>query len=65
MSTDAYEKSNKLNDTIPNIINQILYLSTEVWRIVIKKNTDWPSEISNEDLARLIDTSNEKMMMLQ
>jgi hypothetical protein len=30
MSTDAYEKSNKLNDTIPNIINQILYLSTEV-----------------------------------
>jgi hypothetical protein len=37
MSTDAFEKLNKVNDTIPNIINQILYLSTEVSRIVIKK----------------------------
>jgi hypothetical protein len=59
MSTTAFEKLNTISDTIPNIINQILSLATEISRTIVKKITEWSTEISNEDLSRAIDTSNE------
>jgi hypothetical protein len=59
MSTTAFEKLNTISDTIPNIINQILSLALGISKIVVTKITEWPTEISNEDLSRVIDTSNE------
>jgi uncharacterized protein YwgA len=59
MSTTAFDKLNTISDTIPNIINQMLSLATGISRIVIKKITEWSTEISNEDLSKVIDTSNE------
>ena len=59
MSTTAFEKVNVISDTIPNIINQILSLATGISRIVVTKINEWSTEISNDDLSRLIDTSNE------
>jgi tRNA G37 N-methylase Trm5 len=59
MSTAAFEKLNVISDTIPNIINQILSLTTGMSRIVVTKINEWPTEISNDDLSRIIDTSNE------
>ena len=59
MSTIAFEKVNVISDTIPNIINQILSSATGISRIVVTKINEWSAEISNDDLSRLIDTSNE------
>jgi hypothetical protein len=59
MSTTAFEKLNVISDTIPNIINQILSLTTGMSRIVVTKINEWSTEISNDDLSRIIDTSNE------
>jgi hypothetical protein len=59
MSTTAFEKLNTISDTIPNLINQILSLAQGISKIVVTKITEWPTEISNEDLSRVIDTSNE------
>jgi hypothetical protein len=59
MSTTAFDKLNTISDTIPNIINQMLSLATGISRIVIKKITEWSTEITNEDLSKVIDTSNE------
>ena len=52
MSTTAFEKLNTISDTIPNIINQILSLATEISRTIVKKITEWSTEISNEDLSK-------------
>jgi hypothetical protein len=59
MSTTAFGKSSTISDTIPNIINQILSLATGISRIVVTKINEWSTEISNDDLSRVIDTSNE------
>jgi hypothetical protein len=59
MSTTAFEKLNTISDTIPNIINQILSLALGMSRIVVTKINEWSTEISNEDLSKVIDTSNE------
>jgi hypothetical protein len=59
MSTTAFEKLNTISDTIPNIINQILSLAMGISRIVVTKITEWSTEISNKDLSKVIDTSNE------
>jgi hypothetical protein len=59
MSTTAFEKLNTISDTIPNIINQILSLAQGISKIVVTKITEWSTEISNEDLSKVIDTSNE------
>jgi hypothetical protein len=59
MSTTAFEKLNTISDTIPNIINQILSLALGISKIVLTKITEWSTEISNGDLSKVIDTSNE------
>jgi hypothetical protein len=59
MSTTAFEKSNTISDTIQNIINQILSLTTGISRIVVTNINEWSTEISKDDLSRVIDTSNE------
>ena len=59
MSTTAFEKLNVISDTIPNIINQILSLALGISKIVLTKITEWSTEITNEDLSKVIDTSNE------
>jgi hypothetical protein len=59
MSTTAFEKLNVISDTIPNLINQILSLAIGMSRIVVKKINEWSTEISNDDLSRTIDISNE------
>jgi gas vesicle protein len=59
MSTTAFEKLNTISDTIPNIINQILSLALGISKIVVTKITEWSTEITNEDLSKVIDTSNE------
>ena len=59
MSTTAFEKLNVISDTIPNLINQVLSLAIGMSRIVVKKINEWSTEISNDDLSRTIDTSNE------
>ena len=59
MSTTAFEKLNTISDTIPNLINQILSLALGISNIVVTKITEWSTEISNDDLSRLIDTINE------
>ena len=59
MSTTAFEKLNVISDTIPNIINQILSLALGISKIVVTKITEWSTEITNEDLSKVIDTSNE------
>ena len=59
MSTTAFEKLNTISDTIPNIINQILSLALGISKIVVTKITEWSTEISNEELSKVIDTSNE------
>jgi len=59
MSTTAFEKLNVISDTIPNIINQILSLALGISKVVLTKITEWSTEITNEDLSKVIDTSNE------
>ena len=59
MSTTAFEKLNTISDTILNIINQILSLALGISKIVVTKITEWSTEITNEDLSKVIDTSNE------
>jgi hypothetical protein len=59
MSTTAIEKLNVISDTIPNIINQILSLALGISKIVETKITEWSTEITNEDLSKVLDTSNE------
>jgi hypothetical protein len=59
MSTTAFEKSNTISDTVQNIINQILSLTTGISRIVVTNINEWSTEISKDDLSRVIDTSNE------
>jgi hypothetical protein len=59
MSTSTFEKLNTISDTIPNIINQILSLALGISKIVVTKITEWSTEITNEDLSKVIDTSNE------
>jgi hypothetical protein len=59
MSTTAFEKLNTISDTIPNLINQILSLAMGISKIVVTKITEWSTEITNEDLSKVIDTSNE------
>jgi hypothetical protein len=59
MSTTVFEKLNVISDTIPNIINQILSLALGMSKIIVTKITEWSTEITNEDLSRVIDTSNE------
>jgi ribosomal protein S17 len=59
MSTTEFEKLNTISDTIPNIIKQILSLALGISKIVVTKITEWSTEITNEDLSKVIDTSNE------
>jgi hypothetical protein len=59
MSTTAFDKLNTISDTIPNLINQILSLALGISKIVVTKITEWSTEISNGDLSKVIDTSNE------
>jgi hypothetical protein len=59
ISTTAFEKLNVISDTIPNIINQILSLALGISKVVLTKITEWSTEITNEDLSKVIDTSNE------
>jgi tRNA G37 N-methylase Trm5 len=59
MSTTAFAKLNVISDTIPNIINQTLSLTTGMLKIIVTKINEWSTRISNDDLSRIIDTSNE------
>jgi len=61
MSKDAFEKLNKVSDTIPNILSQITGLSIILSRILKANFQAWSSEIDNTDLSNLIDTSEENL----
>lgn len=61
MSRDAFEKLNKVSDTIPNILSQITGLVLILSRLLKAKFKDWSSEINNTDLSNLIDTSEENL----
>jgi hypothetical protein len=61
MSKDAFEKLNKVSDTIPNIISQISGLILILSRILKANFKTWSTEIDNNDLSNLIDTSAENL----
>jgi len=61
MSKDAFEKLNKVSDTIPNILSQITGLVLIISRILKANFQTWSSEIDNTDLSNLIDTSEENL----
>jgi hypothetical protein len=61
MSKDAFEKLNKVSDTIPNILSQITGLSIFLSRILKANFQAWSTEINNDDLSDLIDTSEENL----
>jgi hypothetical protein len=61
MSRDAFEKLNRVSDTIPNIISQISGLVVILSRILKSNYKTWNTEINNTDLGNLIDTSTENL----
>jgi len=61
MSKDAFEKLNKVSDTIPNILSQITGLVLIISRILKANFQTWSTEITNDDLSNLIDTSEENL----
>ena len=61
MSKDAFEKLNKVSDTIPNILSQITGLAIFLSRILKANFQTWSTEINNVDLSNLIDTAEENL----
>jgi len=61
MSKDAFEKLNKVSDTIPNILSQITGLAIFLSRILKANFQTWSTEITNDDLSNLIDTAKENL----
>jgi hypothetical protein len=61
MSRDAFEKLNKVSDTIPNILSQISGLVLILSRLLKANFQTWSTEINNTDLSNLIDTSDENL----
>jgi hypothetical protein len=59
MSKDAFDKLNKVSDTIPNIINQILTLVSSNSRLLKSKFITWQTEISGDDLTKLLSINND------
>ena len=61
MSKDAFDKLNKVSDTIPNILSQIFGLVQILSRILKAKFQDWSTEIIGSDISNLMDTSEENL----